>query len=180
MHNFLAFTKYPIIWGWASWAKVWQNYDVEISDWPIFRSQILNSHRNIRTRRFWQITFDNLYQRKVDTWDYQLAFLLQRDFKKCIIPRYNLISNIGFGIGATHTVELNLLKSNLRTYDIDLSFELHRSSEDDFAVDTFFDNKEFLIYSSLELIIISVKHKLRLLKVKEIFRKISNSEVNEK
>ena len=171
MRGSYAFTKYPMIWGWASWASVWQNYDVEISDWPVYRKQILNSHRNIRTRRFWQITFDNLYRKKVDTWDYQLGYLLQRDSKKCIVPKYNLISNIGFGRGATHTVDLNSHKSNLRTHEINFNFEFQRLSEDHIVVDTFLDKNEFFIYTSLEVTLIRIKNKLRLFKVRESCRK---------
>lgn len=28
------FSRYPLIWGWASWARAWHHYDVDMKDWP--------------------------------------------------------------------------------------------------------------------------------------------------
>lgn len=159
-----SFTNYPIIWGWASWANIWKNYDVEISSWPINRASILKSHTNIVNRRFWENTFDNLYNNKINTWDYQLAYLLQQNGLKCIIPKYNLISNIGFGIDATHTFETESFKSRLKTYEINFEYELHEILADQTVVDSYLEKFEFVKFSVLEIFIKRIKNKLKFYK----------------
>lgn len=99
-----AYSKYPLIWGWASWARVWRDYDVLISDWREGRDRIISrTDIPLKTRRFWKVAFDEVYNGKIDTWDYQFVYLVLSNRGKCVIPGENLISNIGFGEGATHT-----------------------------------------------------------------------------
>jgi hypothetical protein len=31
------FSRYPHIWGWASWRRAWDNYDVDMKMWPEIR-----------------------------------------------------------------------------------------------------------------------------------------------
>jgi hypothetical protein len=38
-----------------------------------------------------------------DTWDYQWVYTCYKNNSLIIVPAVNLIANIGFGIGATHT-----------------------------------------------------------------------------
>lgn len=101
------FCKYPMIWGWASWARVWKNYDPEILDWPQSKDQLIRniSNKN-RTRKYWEMVFSDTYNKKIDTWDYQFSFQLLRNSAKCIVPSKNMIKNIGFGVEATHTKQV--------------------------------------------------------------------------
>jgi hypothetical protein len=69
-------------------------------------------------RRFWQNNFDCVYAEKIDTWCY--SWDASRFYKGLIAvtPNVNLVSNIGFGEGATHTVSKNDIFSNMPTYEL--------------------------------------------------------------
>ena len=43
---------------------------------------------------------------------------------KCIVPRINLIKNIGFGEGATHTLDLDSENANLESYDLNFPLQV--------------------------------------------------------
>ena len=58
--------------------------------------------------------FDNIYDGKIDTWDYQWTFSCWAQNGLSILPDRNLVTNIGFGTDATHTEDYNSVMSNLR------------------------------------------------------------------
>lgn len=98
------FTKYPHIWGWATWRRTWQNYDVDLSSWagdPASLSVISNP----RVRRRFARRFDEVKSGAKDTWDYQLVHHCIASGLLAINPAVNLVENIGFDGRATHTHE---------------------------------------------------------------------------
>jgi hypothetical protein len=100
------FSHYPLVWGWASWRRAWEHYDVHLEAWPEFRDA--DGLRRIfpedaLARRYWKDTFELMYYRKVDTWDYQLTFSLWKNGGLAVIPNGNLVTNVGDGPLATHT-----------------------------------------------------------------------------
>jgi hypothetical protein len=94
------------MWGWATWRRVWQLVDLDMSDW--------NAHRNVdflrkyydapwATRQEWARHFDNtVNRRRLDVWDYQVCYALWRRGMLAIDPSVNLIDNDGIGADATH------------------------------------------------------------------------------
>ena len=102
------FSKYPNIWGWASWSRVWEMYDVDISAWGQLRgTDWLRKDVGLSpdAERYWSYKFDTVWKGEKDTWDYQLTFLSFLSRAKNVMPHLNFISNIGFGERATHTKE---------------------------------------------------------------------------
>ncbi|WP_071467504.1 hypothetical protein [Polynucleobacter asymbioticus] len=97
------FNRYPSIWGWASWRRVWKDYDVKIKKWENYRQDISPLTVNLKLRKKNDWLFDQVSNSKIDTWDYQVSFLLWSTARLAITPRFNLIENIGFGADATHT-----------------------------------------------------------------------------
>lgn len=100
------FSRYAHIWGWASWRRAWRRYDRDIAYWPNFRDgggvqRVLGSRK--REIQHWRRIFDSVNAGKIDTWDYQLTLTLWAHDMLSILPQKNLVSNIGFGAGATHT-----------------------------------------------------------------------------
>jgi len=96
------FSIYNHIWGWASWANRWKNYDVELD--TIADSDFVNdlfAERN--TNKYWKNIFEQMKQKQIVTWDYQWTFTLWSHKQLTILPNMNLISNVGFGADATHT-----------------------------------------------------------------------------
>lgn len=101
------FSAYAHVWGWASWRRTWRNYDVAIADWPELRrrdslADIALTDRN-HWMRNWHGVLDATHEGKIDTWDYQLALAIMRCRGLVTTPQFNLVRNIGFGSGATHT-----------------------------------------------------------------------------
>ncbi len=98
------FSRFPHIWGWASWRRAWKHYDVDMTSWPEARSEKWIERASPPSEQeFWSALFEQAYQKKVDTWDYQWLYAIWRNGGIGIIPNANLITNIGAGRDATHT-----------------------------------------------------------------------------
>lgn len=99
------FSQFFNIWGWASWSRAWSHYDLEMRRWPELRDsgwleRILPHPRMAPlVRRF----FDETHAGRVDTWDYQWMMSGWLAGALAAVPAVNLVSNLGHGVGATHT-----------------------------------------------------------------------------
>ena len=123
------FSKYIHIWGWATWRDRWQEtYDVSMTSWPIVREEgrLEELLGNQKETKFWTTIFNKVYAGKIDTWDYQWGYANWAHDRVAILPAVNLISNIGFGSDATHTVSASDL-ANLPTNS--LRFPLQHPTE---------------------------------------------------
>jgi hypothetical protein len=100
------FSSYMHIWGWATWRRAWQHYDVDMAEWRQSGRQVLSERfpQEPCARARWQGLFDSVANGKIDTWDYQWMFACWKQHGVSCMPQANLISNIGFGQDATHTV----------------------------------------------------------------------------
>lgn len=98
------FTPFVEIWGWATWKRTWQQYDYDISDW---KDRIISAYMKTflddRAIEYYSSMFDSVYTHRVDTWDYQLQYLVMKKGALSITPSINMVKNIGFGAEATHT-----------------------------------------------------------------------------
>ena len=111
------FSRYPNTWGWASWRRAWQHYDIEMKLWPKFRDDnllkfILEKPSAVKC---WKKNFQEAYDNKFSTWDYQWVFANWIQNGLTVIPEVNLISNLGFGVEATNTKALKSPHSNIPT-----------------------------------------------------------------
>jgi hypothetical protein len=100
------FSRYNHIWGWASWRRAWQHYDVKMKNWPQWRDTgaIKNvSNGDVLFEHYWSEIFTRAEQGLIDTWDYQWTFACWSQNMISILPKYNQIYNLGFGQDATHT-----------------------------------------------------------------------------
>lgn len=113
------FSKYPMLWGYGTWKRVWKYYDIRIKDWPVLRDHedwlkdIFPGDRI--AQKYWMKIFDGVYEGSIYSHDYQIAFLLWKLNAFSIIPASNLISNIGFGSNSTHTSDSRSPYSNMPT-----------------------------------------------------------------
>ena len=99
------FSCYPSVWGWATWARAWKNYDVDITDWPeIKKNGTFRCVQNGMAYVFLKKHMDSVYNHEKDTWDYQWDFCRYKYRGLGIIPKENMIENIGLNReDATHT-----------------------------------------------------------------------------
>ena len=119
-----AFSKYFPIWGWATWRRAWQQYDVQMKDWEratrnksdsgdIKMLNELYPEDQKYMRNHMERLFDDIVSGKTNTWDVQWLYACLRSGGFCIIPRKNLVSNIGSE--GTHSGGSN---QHLATHDL--------------------------------------------------------------
>jgi hypothetical protein len=98
------FGKCGNIWGWASWRRAWKYYDVNMTTWPDYKDNIVDSFFDSpREKKYFSAIYDKIYNNKIDTWDIQWGYAIWCQHGLSIVPDVNLISNIGFGEDSTHT-----------------------------------------------------------------------------
>lgn len=114
------FSNYPHIWGWASWRRAWKHYDVDMKSYPKFveENRITAIFKKNRAQRYWLNKLDKSYKQKINTWDYQWTYTIWNQAGATILPNVNLISNIGFQTGGTHTNIADKDMANLPTSEI--------------------------------------------------------------
>lgn len=99
------FSYFTHCWGWATWKRAWNYYDVDMKLWPKpevkdrVRDVIANDQHYLRCQK----NFDSTYSEKVDSWAFRWFFTRLSQSSLSIIPGVNLISNIGFSEKATNT-----------------------------------------------------------------------------
>ena len=111
------FTKYGGIHGWATWRRVWNKMDMDMRLWQ-------NPHiRELFKRKvgpwffyFLSKAYNDLAHRGKDVyaWDYQFGFSQIINSGLEIIPSTNLVTNIGFGEGATNTYDEQSKAANVK------------------------------------------------------------------
>ena len=155
------FSRYIHTWGWASWRRTWKLYDVNMSLWPEVRDHgwLADILERKKTVRYWRGIFERVYQGKIDTWDYQLWFACWIQNGLCIIPNQNLISNIGFGISATHTCDIDHKLAHIPVKAIQIPLQhppyvIPNTMADNFMQDVFISPN----------IVVKIKNKLNFLR----------------
>jgi len=100
-----AYSKIMSPWGWASWARVWQQFDPEVPLKTVLGNSekyCVGSSAGIVEKIYWRELFTHAVKSQT-TW----ALLLQRHlFDRellAVYPHSNLIKNIGFNSESTHT-----------------------------------------------------------------------------
>lgn len=108
------FSRFCHIWGWATWKRAWKHYDVSMKLFPHFRQAEYISA--IIPDKGMQATlmrdFERVHNNLIDTWDFQWTHAVYSQNGLAIIPNVNLVSNVGFGTGATHTHDADNLFAN--------------------------------------------------------------------
>lgn len=102
-----SFSQFPMIWGWASWRRAWENYDESLAkwlsikvQWKLFRSLPLLGYF------YWNYKFLKI-RRGFNTWDYQWTFACLSQGGLSALPGKNIMKNLGFRADATHTTDLS-------------------------------------------------------------------------
>lgn len=100
-NNVWSYSKYPLIWGWATTKPAWLTIE------KLLKSENLCKSKNTTWRTadylFWRAGARRSYEGFVDAWDTPLVFHMQNYNYRAILPGQNLVSNIGDDAAATHT-----------------------------------------------------------------------------
>ena len=103
------FTKYGATLGWGTWKRVWEKFDFHVNlikdDYcrKLLENDIPNKKSMKSRMASWEKANLETYQKKVNYWDIQFGFVKYSQSYLCVVPKTNLIYNIGVGIGSTHT-----------------------------------------------------------------------------
>ena len=100
------FSKYPHCWGWATWRRAWNHFDFDMTGWPEFRDRggLASVCPDPAERTYWAERFASVAAGRMDSWAYRWTYACWSQSGMTVLPEVNLVSNIGFGPDATHTV----------------------------------------------------------------------------
>lgn len=142
------FSRYPFIWGWASWRRAWKHYDFKLEQLPkaIQEGWLEQLLSNRRERYVWTRIFESVHN-NFYTWDYQWIFTCWMQAGLSIHPQVNLVSNIGFTADATHTQDSKSPWANLPTTALKFPLEhppfiIRDAEADRYLQETLFDPRK--------------------------------------
>lgn len=119
------FSKFFKGWGWATWKRCWNLYDIDMKVWDEVRKNhylecIMEHEKYVHYTNELNLTYSGL-----DAWDYQFALLQFVNNGLCVVPKVNLVRNIGHGADSTHSGHSVLITSKYPYYmDEELKFPL--------------------------------------------------------
>lgn len=158
------FSKFNHIWGWATWANRWSEYDVEMNSYGTFLSNnLMNDLFGLdQDKKYWWSIFEKAFKGEIDTWDYQWTYTVWVNSGLSIIPNMNLVSNIGFGLNAMHTRELKSQHSNMSRHDLCFPLTHPPFMVKDLDADKYTTNRNFSKAKLLKKVFNKLKRVLRL------------------
>jgi hypothetical protein len=113
------------IWGWATWRRAWRLYDFQLSalQASLVSGVLREAFHTEEALATWVNHFRHFESNQnPSTWDVQWYFSRLVNRGLSVIPRMNLIENIGFGVEATHTnVSARYQKLEARSLNPNLS-----------------------------------------------------------
>lgn len=120
------FSEIPFCWGWASWARAWKKFNPDFDTWIKHKETISETIGN-SDLEIWQIAtmaFENGFR---DSWDIQWCVDVMNNNGLSVLPKQNLVSNIGTGEGASYMPDIGIV-NNLKTTSSDNPI-IHPSDE---------------------------------------------------
>ena len=100
------FSKYPHCWGWATWRRAWKAYDGDLTFWDnwLRTASWRSLHSNPIERLHWERLALEVRNESLDSWATPWMFSVWFHHGLTMTPNVNLVTNIGFGDDATHTI----------------------------------------------------------------------------
>ncbi len=149
------FSRYNHCWGWATWKRAWQDFDIYMKNWPeIQKENFLNDILLDRKAvSYWQNRLQHVYDNPLNTvWSYQWTFASWIQNRLGIISNVNLISNIGFNTDSTNiNFKQKSPHDNMPTEPLEFPlkhppFVFRDTKADDFTQRTLFNETQWQIF----------------------------------
>ena len=149
--SFYYFSNYAHCWGWATWKRVWIDYDVAMQDFPthVSNSFLNNIFSNMEEESYWLNILNLTYKGEINSWAYPLMYSVWKKQGICITPNQNLTKNIGFDARATHTVNSNSQYANMLVGQLDWSKPHPQKIEISHEADLFTSKNVFSIKTKI-------------------------------
>ena len=166
------FSKACTIGAWATWKRVWEQYDFEIKkfDDRTIKKKLKKEivFKNVIDLKFWawNLTREKIkHNERLQWWDYQLSFLLYLNSGLGIVPSKNLIKNIGFGEGASNVSNKeDGLHFNIKRYKIESKLNHPKEIKWDYEFDKKLYDIQNIKINKLKVILSKIKRSLLRLK----------------
>ncbi len=99
------FSHFNHCWGWATWRRAWRHFNKNMEHWPSIRNHryLKDLLHNEEMVAYWSRVFETAYREEIDSWAYTWTFSCWIRNGLTVLPNVNLVSNLGFGMEATHT-----------------------------------------------------------------------------
>ena len=146
------FSIFPSSWGWATWRRAWTGFDLHLTNWPAQRRLDLGQSlfREKKYAYWWRERFDSFFRGKLEhTWDFQFHYLSMMRRQYAILPKANLISNIGHGPDATHFMNPDSPFMHMPTYELNVPLKHPASVSRHYEADLYHQQ---LLFGELELV----------------------------
>lgn len=98
------FSRHMDVWGWASWRRVWKDYNVEVpKDCERLFAMIDGIEATAYYKKFYKGLVCNI-KNGFSTWDMQMSLLFMEKGYLSVVPKVRLVANAGLSDNrATHT-----------------------------------------------------------------------------
>jgi len=134
------FSRCPGTHGWATWRRVWNENDIEMTGWKKYKDffwLLFIFNLNVVKAHYFYKKFNDSFNLIIDSWDYQLLYSIWKKNGLIIRPYKSLCKHIGWGDDATHS------KGSDRHPEVEIKemqFPIKHPSK--FKINSKFDNLE--------------------------------------
>ncbi|RDB04340.1 nucleotide-diphospho-sugar transferase [Runella aurantiaca] len=140
------FSVFPSSNGWATWRRSWQGFDYHITYWEKLDKKdfIKFLFEDKEHQQWWKQQFDWIHRQKPDDmWDFQFHFLCMSRRQLAVMPKANLVKNIGYGPDATHSQDPDNYFANMPTYELNFPLTHPERIERNYEADVFIQDMLF-------------------------------------
>jgi len=140
------YSIFPSSNGWATWKRSWKGFDYTITNWPTVKKKKLRSFlfNEKKYSQWWIQYFDWIYRIKPnDMWDFQFHYHCMCRQQWALIPKANLVKNIGYGPDATHSQDPNSYFANVPTYNLSFPLQHPTRFQRNYEADVFIQQSLF-------------------------------------
>jgi hypothetical protein len=114
-----AFSRYNLLWGWATWARSWELYRDSIFYTEALKNQ--GGYEALFDRKevavYWRQAIQYALDETVSSWGYFWMLSCWVNNGLTLMPAVNLVSNIGFDHRSTHTQARALFTSEVKSFN---------------------------------------------------------------
>jgi hypothetical protein len=115
------FSRYPHVWGWATWRRAWSLYDPNMISWIDANKDrdLTRFFPQAKIDRYWRRVFNSIAKGgHPNSWAFPWTACVLISRGLTATPNVNLVTNVGFGSNATHTKDPSSHLSNISTAEL--------------------------------------------------------------
>lgn len=149
------FSIFNHCWGWATWKRAWNLYDLEMKnyDQAETKSWMSGNISGYFNKIYWLDQFKKSRENKLNSWAVPWTYACWSHSGLTCLPNSNLVGNLGHGEKSTHTKKDHHL-ANLPISAISLPLSHPRKIEVDKKADKYTMIHDFKIYSHIPRLLI--------------------------